>query len=192
MRTAKRMVQVHGHDGPQDFPVFKASSIDTDQEAAQELVKVAKMLTSLTPEILDAWSKESRRLNYSVAEEVMNAMANVNGIDDAGMSDGFNDEMYFTISIGLERVSSEFRRRTSPGEGASEFVIPLRKIRGVIKNVLKRISLPVTIEGKPYSKVPEVTDFSTPKKTSWKDEWGNRTSVYDSSEVHFDIRISLK
>ena len=133
-------------------------------KVAEELMVIAKCLLAMND-------------NYKVIEDVVDELSKVKGIASAGASDGFNDETTFTISLELVVTSHEFGRVEYP----SEFMMPLRKLKGAVKRALSNVGgdLKPVLDGK----------IDVPRKKTWVDEFGNRKSAYEHNRVYFNVRV---
>lgn len=164
------------------------------ERIARELLKISKELIGYAPELDDYFSRESKQLNYRVADMVMDEIDKIAGVESVGRSDGFNDETTFTIIVEPKPAKKDWARRNSGGQLISEFEVPLRKLASEIKRALKMVKMPVIVKGEKSDKTPILdSKISGPRRTSWKDEYGERHRVYqEPANVRFDIYITHK
>jgi hypothetical protein len=123
---------------------------------------------------------------------VVDELSKIRGVSNVGRSDGYNDETTFSIDVFPEVAKKDWGSSSAGGQSASEFVIPLRQLAGEIKRVLARVKMPVKVKGEAMSKMPVLdSKIVGPRKKSWKDEFGNRHSVYvQPLKVNFEVYIT--
>jgi len=134
-----------------------------------------------------ARNEELIKANYEMAHKVVDALKDIRGIESVGMSDGFNDETTFSITLDLEAAKTAPARRNSPFSAPSEFVLPLQKIKGLVKQALSRLSAQLETEGWSGILRPVADKVSVPRPKYYNDEFGDMVKVFPISYAQFHV-----
>lgn len=131
---------------------------------------------------------ERRRVNYLVADDVVEALSKVRGIESVGVSDGFNDETTFTVSVDLEVTRRDAQRKHSGYTAPAEFAIPLRSVGSIVKRALNSIKVNAEVDGRGAVVQPVLdTKVFVPRMKAWRDDYGETHKVYTNNLVTFDV-----